>query len=149
MAVHSMSVQTSVGKNKDLLFCSGLLKVSLYQKCPADSPKKQTNEFTFFAKRRFAPRNAVWVLKANSFIRFLGESEDTIRHFKINWPLNRAKKLGLHSKISRSEFLGQLKSKNLFDWLFLKVYFCDTDVYPSKNNFCQRPETQLLQTGGP
>ena len=35
------------------------LKVSFYQKCPADSPKKQTNEFAFFAKLRFAPRNAV------------------------------------------------------------------------------------------
>ena len=82
-----MPPQFKKTRNKNPLQIFFLLKVSLYQKCPADSPKKQTNEFAFFAKQPFAPRNAVWVLKANSFVRFLGESEDTIRHFEINWPL--------------------------------------------------------------
>ena len=45
------------------------------------SPKKRTNEFGFFSYRRFASRNAVWVLKTNSFVRFLGESKDTNKSF--------------------------------------------------------------------
>ena len=45
-----------------VLFTYMAVKVSLYQKCPdgpEESPKQQTNEFAFFAKRRFALGNAV------------------------------------------------------------------------------------------
>ena len=42
----------------------------------SNSPKKQTNEF-------------VVVVKTNSFVRFLGEFEDTKSPFEIIWPLER------------------------------------------------------------
>ena len=56
-------------------------KGQFFSKGPMVSPKKRTNEFGFFSYRRFASRNTVWVLKTNSFVRFLGESKDTNKSF--------------------------------------------------------------------
>ena len=57
----------SLLKGKGQIISKGLLVSS-------NSPKKRTNEF-------------VVVVKTNSFVRFLGEFEDTKSPFEIIWPL--------------------------------------------------------------
>ena len=62
------------------------LKVSFFQKDPWFLPKHERTNSVFFASR-----NAVWVQKTNSFVRFLGEFEDTKSPFEIIWPLDGRK----------------------------------------------------------
>ena len=55
---------------------------------PSNSPKKRTNEF-------------VIVVKTNSFIRFLGEFEDTKSPFEIIWPLATSLQTGQYAEAGK------------------------------------------------
>ena len=66
--------------------------------CPQILPKNQTNEF-------------VVVIKTNSFVRFLGEFEDTKSPFEIIWPLGGLKNSIKHVAKLSFRWRGVFKEK--------------------------------------